>query len=221
MILAKLVMPIPAGSPASNGSPGSLAQSIFFETLYQGDYAYGHYLHEVNQPKPYTACIVGGMIYITIFEQQTLKTFTAGANGQATITTATTFLDLSKHRLKWVTMRFVSPTAFSRNGKPHCLPDAQSVFSSLISQWNRFSPITLPTLDYRNLLAEDVDIHIKTHPICHKGQCLSLRGFEGYVRWFCGGDTQQQKTFGALAALAEYTGLGMRTGMGMGQVRCG
>lgn len=121
-------------------------------------------------------------------------------------------------------MTFGSPTAFkSTQGYYVPLPQPELVFGSLLDRWNAFSSVPLsPALTavfYESMATESVDIHSQEVKF-GGGQWASITGFMGRVTY------RMQKTssdirraVNALAAFACYSGVGVKTTVGLGQVR--
>lgn len=214
MLLAELKMP----ARDTDGTLDSLAvQQMFYETLRRGDETFATTLHDSNQQKPYTAYL-NSNLRVTTLTQQVFNAFVAGADGQATVVKATTFQELVSPA-RSLRFKFVTPTAFKRGGKKfHLMPDPQTVFGSLRSQWRRFSPVPIGDLKYRDIIVQWCNIKQARQPLQQSGRKFILRGFIGTVEYRCL-DKSQEITFGALGRFAEFAGLGMRTGMGMGVVK--
>jgi len=118
-------------------------------------------------------------------------------------------------------LRFISPTAFRSRGLTVPLPLPGSVFGSLVDRWNAFAPI-----------------HLAPEARRFADECMALSQFRGRTRVYSGKDESQHSgfvgaaTFAAtnrdrywvgimnvLADFARYSGVGLQTTQGMGQVR--
>jgi CRISPR-associated endoribonuclease Cas6 len=128
-----------------------------------------------------------------------------------------------------VTLDFCSPTAFGfgqkRWGKKAVvLPDPELVLGSLARSWNSLSP---PPLGVdRDALRAYAQEHVVVKRMEGlRTQMLRFRrapqvGFVGRVTYgLMENDAEMRCTVNALAELAFYSGVGMKTAMGMGQVR--
>jgi len=130
-----------------------------------------------------------------------------------------------------VALEFASPTAFSFGQKAWgkkivVLPEPELVFGSLVRSWNLLAPERLG-LDRRELMGY-VEEHVVVKRIEGlRTQMLRFRralqvGFVGRVMYgLMGEDRQMRCQLDALSGLAFYSGVGMKTSMGMGQVRRG
>jgi len=223
MILAWLELALPGDrghrlGGGRSGPPGNLAQTAFFETLRAGDPEFADRLHGSNQPKPYAAWVSDHHVGVSVFDDRTFQVFIAGAQSRARMIETTTALAL-KVSARSARFEFQTPTAFSRGGtRFHVLPDIESVFRSLSGRWQRWLPIALPDLDYRQVRVADVQIELAPHVLRHHGEECALVGLVGHARYVCDGDADQQCVFGALAAFARFSGIGRHTGAGMGHV---
>ena len=128
-----------------------------------------------------------------------------------------------------ITLEFVSPTAFGFGQKDWgkkvmTLPLPETVFSSLARSWNDLAPPPLH-VDRRELRAY-LDEHVVVKRMDDVNtQMLAFRrspqvGFVGQVTYGLMADDEMIRCqLNALADLAFYTGVGMKTTMGMGMTR--
>ncbi len=121
------------------------------------------------------------------------------------------------------TMSFTSPTSFKRTGGYFVpLPQPELVFSSLLDRWNTFAPFRLPDSLYdifhTDIAILDADIRTETLTFArgHKG---TVTGFIGKVTYRLSGDAKTRCYLQALVGFAKYSGVGVKTTVGMGQVR--
>jgi CRISPR-associated endoribonuclease Cas6 len=139
-----------------------------------------------------------------------------------------------------VRLRFLSPTAFDRDLKMPdgtrerrnaLFPSATLVFDPLVDAWNAAaaSPehdaggLTVPHEVRRDLsrLTREEEYALETVPPVRFGR-FAEKGFVGECEYSVGRRASPQvvRTLHALALFAFFTGIGMRTTMGMGQVIC-
>jgi CRISPR-associated endoribonuclease Cas6 len=128
-----------------------------------------------------------------------------------------------------IRLAFVSPTAFGFGQKAWgkkvmVLPRPETVFGSLARSWNHLAPepFQIDRRDLREYLDENVvikridDLHTQ---MLHLGRSLQI-GFVGRVLYGLMSDDEAKRSqLNALANVAFYTGVGMKTTMGMGQCR--
>jgi CRISPR-associated endoribonuclease Cas6 len=128
-----------------------------------------------------------------------------------------------------ITLAFYTPTAFGFGQKEWgkktmVLPLPQTVFGSLIKRWNALAPAAhhLDRDTLRGYLEEHVvvsrleDLHTRMLRFRRARQI----GFLGRVTYrFMGGEDDLRRQLDALADFAFYSGVGMKTTMGMGQCR--
>ena len=128
-----------------------------------------------------------------------------------------------------VALRFCSPTAFgfgqhAWGKKIAVLPDPVPVFSSLLRAWNNLAPPALQ-MDRGPLLA-----YLEEHVVIKRLERLRTEmlhyarspqvGFVGEATYGLMADDEDARLqLNTLAAFAFYAGVGMKTTMGMGQVR--
>jgi CRISPR-associated endoribonuclease Cas6 len=128
-----------------------------------------------------------------------------------------------------ITLAFTTPTAFGFGQKTWgkkvmVLPLPETVFGNLARSWNHLAPPPLQ-LD-RDALMTYVEEHVVVKRLRGlKTQMLRFRrsmqiGFVGQVTYgLMAEDEAAHRQLNALADFAFYTGVGMKTAMGMGQTR--
>ena len=122
-----------------------------------------------------------------------------------------------------VTLSFSSPTAFKRSrGEFTPLPQPELVFSSLLNRWNAFAPFRLPDalydLVHTDVVIQHADIQTQTLSFA-RGRKGTITGFTGKATYRFACDEEARRYLHALAAFAKYSGVGVKTSIGMGQVR--
>lgn len=128
-----------------------------------------------------------------------------------------------------VALEFTSPTAFGFGQKGWgkkivVLPQPELVFGSLVRSWSALAPRALAIA--RDALMAYVQEHVVVKRL-HGLETRMLRfgrspqvGYVGQVTYgLMAGDEAARCQLDALASLAFYTGVGLKTTMGMGQVR--
>lgn len=122
-----------------------------------------------------------------------------------------------------ITMCFTSPTSFKRTGGYFTpLPQPELVFGSLLDRWNSFAPFCLPDSLYElfHVGIAILDANIQTETLSfargHKG---IVPGFIGEVTYRFSCDVEERRYLHALVDFAKYSGVGVKTTVGMGQVQ--
>lgn len=119
------------------------------------------------------------------------------------------------------TLDFASPTAFKSGGLQVPIPLPDLVFGSLVERWNAFSPVVLNP-EVRRFGAEMVAIsryRLESRPVAQKNKGLRIGG-QGQVTYTA--LSRDRYWLGVLQMLADfalYSGVGVQTATGMGQVR--
>lgn len=143
-----------------------------------------------------------------------------GASNYSGLVSRFSILDRLSHRL---TFDFRSPTAFKKTGGIVVpLPQADLVFGSLVSRWNQFSQLPI-TDEIREILTTEIAVisaRIETHHVSFERAARgAVTGFTGRVTFNLVSDDQDAlKWFHVLGAFAPYSGAGLRTTMGLGQI---
>lgn len=120
-----------------------------------------------------------------------------------------------------VTLHFASPTAFKSGGVTAPVPLPGLVFGSLVERWNSFSPITLSP-EMRRFGEEALAIsryRLESRPVAQKNQALRIGGVGEVTYQAVHGDRYWLGVLNMLADFALFSGVGVQTATGMGQVR--
>ena len=127
----------------------------------------------------------------------------------------------SNGRLHKIKLKISSPTAFKSDGKYMLMPIPELVFGSLLDAWNQFSSISFDE-DLRRyiksaLVVSRFDLESKTVPL---KQNVARSGCVGSVTYLClHPDPFLMRQVQALSEYALYSGIGISTSFGLGQVR--
>lgn len=120
-----------------------------------------------------------------------------------------------------VTLRFDSPTSFKSGGMQVPIPTPDLVFGSLVNRWNTFSPIPLSD-EMREFSRTCVAVsryELRTIPLPQKNRSFRI-GAVGQVTYTAlAGDRYWHGAMQMLADFALFSGVGVQTTNGMGQVR--
>jgi len=129
---------------------------------------------------------------------------------------------LSSERLpRRTSIIFGSPTAFKSKGMHVPVPMPNLFFGSLVERWNSFSPVTLSP-EMRRFGDEMVAIsnyRLQSIPVPQKKGTPLIGGMGRCTYIALGGDRYWLGTMQMLADFALYSGVGVKTTVGMGQCR--
>ena len=131
------------------------------------------------------------------------------------LTSTTSYKDLfNKTPDKTINFRFHSPTSFKQNNRIQPFPLPELVFSNLLRRWNTFAPAEyhFPKIDWQGMTAA---YDLKTKVI--KKEVTEI-GCVGWVRYVFKNE-EQAKVANILANLANFSGVGRKTALGMGRVQ--
>jgi CRISPR-associated endoribonuclease Cas6 len=133
----------------------------------------------------------------------------------------TSFSDLLRDHGDEINLRFTSPTVFYRDGINVPLPDPILVYSSLWQKWKAFSDKEVPESVFEEMLSAVSICRIYGRTHTWKFPQSYITGFVGLAGYELIGNVSKEvrDLFGALSALAFYSGIGYLTDMGMGQCR--
>jgi len=120
-----------------------------------------------------------------------------------------------------VSLHLASPTGFHSGGRTQPLPLPELVFGSLLDRWNTFAPVTLPA-ELRRYAAECLHIsrfHLRSLgiPVKEGGMRIGATGEVTYIT--VNYDRYWMSLVSALAAFAQFSGVGVGVSAGLGQCR--
>ena len=119
---------------------------------------------------------------------------------------------------KYVEICFITPTAFKTNEEYYYFPSIKLIFNSIINRYNLFSnEFTFEGVELIDDIVENFiisDYNIKTKRFYLEN--VKIKGFIGRITIKLGGPSQFVNIGNMLLKYAEYTGIGIKTSMGMG-----
>lgn len=145
-----------------------------------------------------------------------------GWSGQATYEGLAAAQLMQAERLdRQVTLEFASPTSFKSKEMNVPVPLPGLVFGSLVERWNSFSPVVLSP-EMRRFGEEVMAIsryRLASQAVESKSGGLRIGGVGTATYRALGGDRYWLGVMHMLAGFALYSGVGVQTATGMGQVR--
>lgn len=121
----------------------------------------------------------------------------------------------------WQTIKFVTPTNFKTMGEYALFPSAELIINSLLKKWNNIaSEYQLDDEDMRKILLDGVKIsgyNISSTIYNMKGQ--HIRAFIGSVKLYTKLPAPIMQVYKTLILLSEYSGIGIKTALGMGGIK--
>jgi len=119
------------------------------------------------------------------------------------------------------TFRFCTPTSFKQNDRYAIFPQEHLILQSLISKWDVLFPeFPLNDPDAKQMLEEGVrisDYRLRSARYPLKG--VKIPGFVGEVAIDTRLSPPMQQLWNSLCILAPFTGIGMKTALGMGGIQ--
>lgn len=134
-------------------------------------------------------------------------------NSLARLTTYKELVKQNKYSSE-IKLRLLSPTSFKHNGCIQPFPLPELVFSNLLRRWNTFAPAEyhFPKVEWQGMTAA---YDLKTKVI--KKEVTEI-GSVGWVKYEFK-DAEQARIATILANFANYSGIGRKTALGMGQTQ--
>lgn len=122
---------------------------------------------------------------------------------------------------KGVRISFLTTTSFKHDRRYDIFPELKRIFYSLIWRWNYYGgPISLEQDGLEDVLAQSCrivryELRSQPYPLEH----TAVFGFCGSLQLQCTGNDMTRRLIGLLFSLAPYTGIGIKTALGMGAVQ--
>ena len=123
-------------------------------------------------------------------------------------------------RRNFYTLHFVTPTTFKSDGEYALFPSSRLIIQSLVNKWNAIYPhLTMKDEDAIRMLQEGFRIrNYKLNSTTYPMGGLKLPGFMGYVELQAKLSDPIHELWHMLYCISPYTGIGVKTALGMGAV---
>lgn len=238
-MLAQIKMEIEASG--LNTNMGSLFHGYLMSVI---DTAYAEYFHH-NTTNPYTSCIYRDReskkffwrittfnknafdMIISYFLENDIKTiFLENKDLEVTVKSLslnkTSFEELYLNANKKNKINLISPTSFKSEGVTHIFPNIRILLAGVIAKINQHSDsVKLEDEKIVNEFLDRVyiyDYNLKTQAF-HLEK-IKIKGFIGSMNIAIKGeDSALNQILNFLIMVSEYTGLGIKTSLGMGGVK--
>lgn len=122
---------------------------------------------------------------------------------------------------RYLDLKFQSPTAFKSNGAYIFYPDLRLIYQSLMNKYSMTSAEMEmrdeETLEQLVDNSEIVRYYLRTVPFPLEG--VNITGFQGEIRIRIKGTDTMARYARLLLRFGEYSGIGIKTGIGMGAIK--
>ena len=122
---------------------------------------------------------------------------------------------------RYLTIRFLTPTSFKQDGQYCLFPDIRLIFQSLMKKYDQASVessiFSEELLEHYNKYASIVKYRLQSAIFFLEG--VKVPGFKGDITIKINGPQQMINMAWMLAKFGEYSGVGIKTGIGMGAMR--
>lgn len=119
---------------------------------------------------------------------------------------------------RYITLNLFTQTAFKSNGKYIIMPDSKLIFNNLVRKYDSVSDNTEifdDTLaEYIKNHTEIVEYNLKSRKFAMEG--ITIPSFSGIIKIKLSGNTEFICLCNMLLDFAQYSGIGIKTAMGMG-----
>ena len=223
-----------------NTNMGSLFHGYLMENI---DSAYADYFH-YNTTNPFTSCIYKDIKTdkffwrITTYNQKAydmlmtyfsnipesvyLKNRDLEINVKSFSIQKKSYEDLFLECTKRKRIKLITPTSFKSNGVTHIFPNISTLISGVIAKINQHSETA--ELGDKKIIDELLEkVYIKDYNLRTKVfylENIKIKGFLGTIDLAIKGEeTTLANILNFLILMSEYTGLGIKTSLGMGGVK--
>ena len=121
----------------------------------------------------------------------------------------------------YITLDFLTPTAFRSNGKYVIFPSSQLIFSSLARKYDACSTGSKVCdellFEYIYEKTEIIEYSLRSTKFPMEG--VTIPSFVGSVKLKCTGNKEFRSLMNMLIKFGEYSGVGIKNSMGMGAIR--
>ncbi len=118
-------------------------------------------------------------------------------------------------------MDFLTPVSFKRDGRYVIWPELDLIWQSLFQRWNEFSPLS--RIEEENLASRLSKVsyisRYRLHTQAFSLEGRSIYGFAGRISIRFTGPDMSRRLLGLLTCFAPFAGIGIKTALGMGQVK--
>ena len=119
-------------------------------------------------------------------------------------------------------LQCMSTTSFKVDKQYTIFPEAFRIYRYLLRQWNQFS--TFGMLDTDSILGDlEASVFIRDYNLrmgIYGLEGVKIRGFRGQVIMQFKRNEELQRVLALLSYYSQFTGLGIKTALGMGGVKC-
>jgi CRISPR-associated endoribonuclease Cas6 len=138
-------------------------------------------------------------------------------NDNTLLAKAHEFIDCQKPCLN-----FLTPTSFKKDGVYQIFPSVENIILNLVHRWNSYSEAFLfDDMDAINSLIDGIKIAgYDLHSSYYKMKGIQIPAFQGELRFTKRLSIPIAELFNLLLLFSEYSGVGIKTSLGMGAVRC-
>lgn len=130
---------------------------------------------------------------------------------------------LSDRNLRYINISVLSPVTFKSNERYQNFPDVRSLYVSLYNKWNSFNTgVSLEDSEVLETLTENTILdRYELRGVNFNTDGAKIKGFLGELTLYIKGPAPLVNIANMLYDFGQYSGLGAKTGMGMGGIKIG
>ena len=122
---------------------------------------------------------------------------------------------------RYINLEFVSPTSFKRNGRYMIMPDVRLIFQNIMNKYSTSSDsVSMLDTDALDQLEENCYIvNYRLRSVTFPMEKTKIPSFMGGITIKVNGPETMVRYANMLTDFSEYSGIGIKTAVGMGAVR--
>lgn len=124
-----------------------------------------------------------------------------------------------KENLNKIKYKIITPISYKYDNKYLIIPDIGIILSNLINKWNAFSNNSIDKNAYEEYLQRTFISNYNTRSTTYSIEKIKIKGYIGEIEITTKSNNIMTNILNMLFDFAEYTGLGIKTSMGMGGIK--
>jgi CRISPR-associated endoribonuclease Cas6 len=118
-----------------------------------------------------------------------------------------------------ISVKIMTPISFKSNGSYINIPDLRLIYNSLLRRFNEFSEQSFIPMETIDQLVDASDLAYRLRSTFYHLEGVRIKAFTGSFTVYLYGTPQIIQLANMLFRFAEYSGIGIKTTLGMGAVK--
>lgn len=129
------------------------------------------------------------------------------------------FCDCMKNSDRKISVKIMTPISFKSNDSYINIPDLRLIYNSLLRRFNEFSEQSFIPMETIDQLVDASDLAYRLRSTFYHLEGVRIKAFTGSFTVYLYGTPQIIQLANMLFRFAEYSGIGIKTTLGMGAVK--